>query len=541
MGKATNLKRTVPSVFNPSGNRNWKALLDAFGASLDSAMQGIADAKEQLFVETAQGKFLEARGDNYGVRKFTEIFLSDENFRELIKILSFRPKQVRETIKDFLRLFFGDSEFVAIHEINPNELVVVIPATVPTIIDRLIGAHHFHAEGARLVKIDDVANQVTVNLEANFDDSDVLNDAIHTSDWVGSADISSIAVSDDNPIDTPGESISFNKSGISENFGQLTWTPNHTLDLSTYRWVSNWLKIPVLTNVTDVSMILSSTGASSTFSFDNTFLNANEWNYLNFDLTAPVSTTGGGVNLAAVTSIALRITLQSSANTLTSVKFDDVTAIRASTLFPADFFAGQKLRQNLKTFNIISSTAGKTNVVLTTTDGVDSDLPDLDKENKAFVIWDNWPGSFLYDPDGTMTFFFSSQTVLDQTITAGSFGGLTDFIDSSDIPNAPGFLVFDFGTDNEEGPVPYISRPDNSHLVIDPGYQFTKTHQPGAVTILVDNAGYEPQDDGSDYGVFNTSIQLPSDVAQEQLQRIVAAGVVIRFIIIEPQNHPLFG
>ena len=49
-------------------------------------------------------------------------------------------------------------------------------------------------------------------------------------------------------------------------------------------------------------------------------------------------------------------------------------------------------------------------------------------------------------------------------------------VDSSNIPNAAGKIVLNFGNENEEGQIDYFSRPNNTSIFIDSGYVFMSNH-----------------------------------------------------------------
>jgi len=241
MSKVESIKRFMPNLFRPDSNPIMKALLEAIGGEDDNAVTQIENAKEQLFIVTAVSSFLDALGSNVGVDRTsdpTEFYFSDALFRQLIPLLSYHPKQIKETMQGILDAFFGaGSTEVAIYEINPNEIVVLMPTTLPVIRDELIGTTHFHAHGGWISDIDNVAKTMLVN----FDDPYVNDEVIKfdsTNGWAGSADVSAIALGL-KKSSTGGHSLTFAKSGGATTIGTLTRTYSYSLDLSSYTNVSS--------------------------------------------------------------------------------------------------------------------------------------------------------------------------------------------------------------------------------------------------------------------------------------------------------------
>ncbi len=99
--------RTIPKVFNAEGNPGWKAYLKALAQEDDALDVQIQNAKEQLFVKTASGRFLDILANSLGIARPTLIGMVDDDFRELIPNLSFKPKQIRKAFYDTCEVFFG--------------------------------------------------------------------------------------------------------------------------------------------------------------------------------------------------------------------------------------------------------------------------------------------------------------------------------------------------------------------------------------------------------------------------------------------------
>lgn len=165
MGKLQKMSRFLPGLYKPTTNTYVKGLLYAWSSEDDAIVQAARDAKEQLFVKYAKLRFLDALGSNVGVFRPSEFNLADAQFRELIPALSFYPKQVKPTIQKVLDVFFGaGNPRVSIAEVNPNEIVIQIPSSVPALRRTLKGSHHFHNYYGSITSIDNTFKTMTIDL-----------------------------------------------------------------------------------------------------------------------------------------------------------------------------------------------------------------------------------------------------------------------------------------------------------------------------------------------------------------------------------------
>lgn len=165
MGKLEKMQRYLPGLYQPQTNEGVRGLLYSWSGEDDNILEQITEAKNQLFVLTAQLQYLDALGSNVGVFRPTAFNLSDELYRRLIPALSYHPKQVMPTIKEVLGIFFGDNNpDVQTAEVNPNEIVIQIPTAVPALRRSLTGSHHFHAYNGTISSIDNISKEMIIDL-----------------------------------------------------------------------------------------------------------------------------------------------------------------------------------------------------------------------------------------------------------------------------------------------------------------------------------------------------------------------------------------
>jgi len=166
MSKLDKMIRFTPDFYRPSSNINVRGLLNAWAGEDDLVVQGVKDAKEQIFVKYALGTFLDTLGSNVGVFRPNEVGINDDQLRLLIPMLSFNPKIVRRIIWEILNFFFGENNsLVTVNEINPNEVVIEIPSTANSFFRQLKGSHHFHNYSGQITAIDNTLKTLTIDLD----------------------------------------------------------------------------------------------------------------------------------------------------------------------------------------------------------------------------------------------------------------------------------------------------------------------------------------------------------------------------------------
>jgi hypothetical protein len=156
-------------------------------------------------------------------------------------------------------------------------------------------------------------------------------------------------------------------------------------------------------------------------------------------------------------------------------------------------------------------------------------------EGDPLSVQPNQPGPNTFDT--TQPFTVSSiNTVLTQELNANSPDVFT-VANAVDFPNSPGLLIFNYGDDNQEGPVPYIARPSDNTLLLSPVYSIKTPHPPGTTVFLVSlNAPPVITPDGLNYPFYITDVVAGRIYAQDLIQSVAAAGISIVFTILYPND-----
>lgn len=105
--KEQRLFDSMPSIFKAGNNSLITGLLKAVAQEDEAVAIQYQEAKNQLFVNYASAKYLNALGNNVGVTRPSSYPTSDDNYRAIIPILSYRPKQLKKTIYELFDAYWG--------------------------------------------------------------------------------------------------------------------------------------------------------------------------------------------------------------------------------------------------------------------------------------------------------------------------------------------------------------------------------------------------------------------------------------------------
>jgi hypothetical protein len=176
------------------------------------------------------------------------------------------------------------------------------------------------------------------------------------------------------------------------------------------------------------------------------------------------------------------------------------------------------------------------------------------------TIYSNWPGSFTFDcvnPPGSTAPTWALPngyepgqapfvaaavaTTLGQPIQVGSNRTLVQVGNVTDFPATGGYVVFEFGTHNQEGPVAYLGTSGSTGLILSPSYTFELNHPSGVEVRLVRNIGpYTPNPNGQDYPFYATSTAPMRDQLETYIRGATALGVLPDYVVNVPaQKWPL--
>jgi hypothetical protein len=146
-------------------------------------------------------------------------------------------------------------------------------------------------------------------------------------------------------------------------------------------------------------------------------------------------------------------------------------------------------------------------------------------------------GSYLYDPQGKVNRYLPSAigTISQAPVLRGESGVLVTVDSAAEFNQNGGYVVFEYGTAVQEGPVPYITL-SGGQIVIDPAYVFKKTHSKGATVRQVEILEpFIPSTNGLMFQPFLTGTSKARDSFFEIIKTIISAGVFVTDDVLYPK------
>jgi hypothetical protein len=150
------------------------------------------------------------------------------------------------------------------------------------------------------------------------------------------------------------------------------------------------------------------------------------------------------------------------------------------------------------------------------------------------IVDSRFLGPYIYDTtqSGVLSKY---ATVTTSLVEAGQTYRVLDVADASDFADDSGYLMFEYGTDRQEGPVKYLGRPGSAVLLVDPAWAFQFSHPIGSdVTLLSSRSPIELSPLGLQYPFYLTGTAEGRVYAENLIDTLVATGLTLIITIIYP-------
>lgn len=598
MTKFERMLRTIPGFYRAEVNTILGGILKAFGVSDDDIMVQLKNTKDQLYVTEANARDLEALGNNVGVDKSPELGLEDNAFRELIPVLSFFPKQVRQTIVALLDVFWGvgftrpnlNSGNIEPFNFGPSSLAggtanfvngrKIIKGTGTSFLTSVSPGEYIKptgAPGTSYQKVSAVLDDVTIELSSAWTgdvaiNADVEIGPIRTISYIADGGTeTTIRFTPDFFTDLTAVTIDELTTAIND-------SPEHNVNITASKFIDpiSGSRLNIRTNTPGLQGAIQITGGDANTSGRLNFtqevqtetkvrvveVNPNEI-VIQIPSSVPVlrrSLRGSShpresktviqsnrevFNFASLGATStLEVEVEGTAYVVNfnhSQDFEDPTGATVNevatvinsqlTFLQAldscnDYDTKRVVLQTTEGSAEYQVTGGTANAVLGFTTDLQTD-PDL--------IETAFPSAYIFDPVGQLFTVTGINSELTNQIVTGNVASAVNVDDASGFPNAPGRILFNFGRSQQEGPISYTARPNNNTLLIDASYIFQNTHDVGRKVNLISNRPSLPRLTGADYPVYVVGTQEARAAAQDLIRKLLAAGVVIRFIVEFPE------
>lgn len=145
------------------------------------------------------------------------------------------------------------------------------------------------------------------------------------------------------------------------------------------------------------------------------------------------------------------------------------------------------------------------------------------------------PGPYVWD--SAAAFVLSSLTTnLTSEIRAGNTERAIE-VNPNDILDEEGRLIFDFGTENQEGPIRYFFKPNSTTIAIDPSYVFQKNHDVGSsVTMIRRTGAHVLSGTGDEFPPYITDPSAAREILQDLMRQVKSVGIFLNFLIRFPEQ-----
>lgn len=142
-------------------------------------------------------------------------------------------------------------------------------------------------------------------------------------------------------------------------------------------------------------------------------------------------------------------------------------------------------------------------------------------------------GPYVWDISAPFVLSADTATAVDE-ILAGKVVKLLEVSDNT-IADEEGYLVFDYGLNNQEGPVKYLYKATSNIIALDPAYTFQQNHDANCSVIALSHKGPHLLDNhGSEYAPYITNPPDARVILQNLITSVASAGIFIDFLIRYP-------
>jgi hypothetical protein len=503
---AKDLRKTLnPAIKGPKTD----ALLESLAYPVSNLVNNVQAVNDQLYIITAEDRYLDQLLAARGLRRPESLGLSDDIFRQLgIEIGS--RKQIRSLLNNLLAIVFGDdyvkanidSTFPEPYNLEDGDTLIISfddqePITVVFRSEQFANIGNASAQEVADAITKEIRRLGVSGAGTIFEEStgNIVRLISQTSG--PSSSVAVLGGKAQNKLQFPNV---VPISGATSTEWTVTKSPNGSIK---FTWVGGpnpnigYLNVGDYTNIYGSAFDPSNRG---TFTITGVYPNVVGESYFEIDNPIAVDQTAfqQGANDAILFFKASRKTLNSK------IAFASVFQTEAKTL---ELF--------------IPAT---TKVVRRDNIGATYLQEDIPSPEGIF-------GSYLWDE--TKGFLIGGEECKTTQVVDGNVDGLISVDDASDIPDDQGYLVFGWGTTNEEGPVPYIGRPSSNSLMINPTYSFKKIHPSGTdVAYVEQNTPYIVSSDGSSYPFYLTDEVSGRLYAVELVELVKATGIKLVITIL---------
>jgi hypothetical protein len=488
------------------------AVLEAIASGMEKLVYNVEAVNEQVFVVSASKQYLDTLLANKNLTRPPEIGLTDDIFRELGVEVTNR-KQVRDLIHSIVKIMYGYEYIQAYTDTTFSEPFALSDG------DNLI----FSFDGQESFEISFSSSDfVSIGSATAQEVADAITKGIKNRGKMGSAVVKNEGLGNQVSVvsNTMGASSSVTVLGGKAQNALKFPSIRNTSALATTQW--SFSSVGGSVRMTWVGGPNPSLGRVRKNDYVNIFgIGFDSRNKGTFTIT---KVSGGAVGEAYV-------------------EFKN-SAFKIETAFQGTdsgvMFFNPKIRRtnsNVMYASVYQTEAKVLQIFIPAT----TKVVRRDRIGAAHVQPSETTGEkgpYLYDTDKSYS-IGSTYSQLTQSANS-STGTVLHLADSSGFPDEQGSIVLDFGTEKEEGPIPYLARPSSNSILISPAYKMKKKHYSGCdCSLIVENVPHKVRTDGGDYSAYVTDIASGRVYTQDLIDSVTATGINLVFTISYPGDEGL--
>lgn len=145
-------------------------------------------------------------------------------------------------------------------------------------------------------------------------------------------------------------------------------------------------------------------------------------------------------------------------------------------------------------------------------------------------------GPYMWSQNAAFVLSSLTSTIEDE-IRAGNSVKTLNIAEPNNIPDTEGFVIFDFGTERQEGPVRYLFKPTDGTMQMDPAYVFQNNHDIGSgITVIRRRGAHVMSGIGTEYPAYLTDPSVAREILKELMLQVKSVGIFIEFLIRYPEQ-----
>jgi len=520
-------KYLTPAINGRNVDIILRALAKSVAVPLVNLLESIHD---QFYLITASGDYLDQKMSEYGISRPPSIGLSDELFRELgISVIN--QKQIRSLILEILSVVFGAEATAATSNsgaystyllrdgdtlilsfdgqapitvvFTTGQFTNIAAATAQEVADAIVkGLREQGTTGFAYLSNDGTGDLVILQ-------SDTLGPSSQVEVLGGRAQNSLRFSSIINT--SPSVGTGWSVDPVVDGGAKYTWVSGAFPDLSRVR-VGDYVNI--------YDPVFDSTVASGSN-------NTNQGTFTIKEIQP--SDTAGDAYFVVTNFLSEKIDLTTSPVSAVQTSVDSVLFYKS---------VKKTIVSKFRFASVYQSQANLLEIIIPAT----SQIIRRDRVGAMYLndqadVAEDELGPYIYDQSQNFTLLAPNGSL---ELTANSSTGQILFVSSTeDFPDTEGFVMLDFGTVQQEGPVPYLNIPSDSSILLSPAYILQKNHAVGSNVSLALKQNVIPRTDGFDYQGYVTTTAAGRIFAIELIEKIVAAGLNIVVTVVYPGTKGL--